>query len=408
MGGIYRSGDHTWFFPSGAQISLGHMQHEDNKYDYQGREFSFIGFDELTHFSLDQYLYLFSRCRSPHKDLPKNIRCTSNPGGIGNEWVRERFINVCAPSTTFIDPETGMSRRFIPAGMEDNPTLLENDPMYLNRLMAMRKIDRDRLLLGDWDSFEGQVFSELSSATHGIEPFEIPPEWYRFMSFDWGYSSPFAVGWYAVDFDGVLYRYREWYGKDETSNFRDTGLRMEVCDIARGIIDREMGEKISARVADPAIWSRTPSKNRHGLQGPSVHEDMLMCGLSFMKADNDRVQGRQQVHRRFELHEQKLNDGSTSQRPKFYYFKNQQYFSKIMLSLVESKKNREDVHHEGVEDHIYDEFRYACMFRPITPHPQKVDIRGTFKAERDKLKRARAYAKTHGVDLATAYTRVRG
>jgi len=83
LGGTYRSTEHRWYFPSGSTIQLGHMQHELDMYNYQGKEFSFIGFDELTHFTEKQYLYLFSRCRSPDPLIKCHVRATSNPGGQG-------------------------------------------------------------------------------------------------------------------------------------------------------------------------------------------------------------------------------------------------------------------------------------------------------------------------------------
>ena len=105
-----------------------------------------------------------------------------------------------------------MPGSFVPATIEDNPTLFENDPEYLARLESLPEIEKQRQRYGIWDAFEGQVFKELSKNIHAYEDFDIPSEWERYCVFDWGYSSPFSVGWYAVDYDGVLWRYREWYG----------------------------------------------------------------------------------------------------------------------------------------------------------------------------------------------------
>ena len=155
MGGVYRATEHRWYFPSGAKITLGHMQFEADKYNYQGKEFSYCGWDELTQFTETQYLYLFSRCRSTDPTIPTLFRSTTNPGGIGHIWCKERFVDVAKPGTTHIDPETGLSRIFIPARIQDNPTLIDNDPAYLSRLRALPEIERKRLMDGDWEVLEG-------------------------------------------------------------------------------------------------------------------------------------------------------------------------------------------------------------------------------------------------------------
>ena len=405
IGGVYRSGEHRWHFPSGAIITLGHMQHESDKYNYQGKEFHFIGFDELTQFLESQYLYLFSRARSVYAELTPQIRASTNPGGIGHRWVKDRFIDVAKPGHTYVDKATGFSRIFIKGVREDNPKLLQNDPNYERRLDLLPEIERLRLKDGIWDAFEGQVFTELSQRVHGAPPFDVPPEWYKFMSFDWGFSKPFAVGWYAVDFDGVVWKYREWYGCHEGQ--ADKGLKISPQEIAQGIFDRET-EKVNARIADPAIWSRTPDKHKYGIKGPSVHEDMAGQGLFFIKADNDRIQGKMQVHKRFEI-ETDVDESTgevLKESPRFYCFNDCKEFWRTFPLLRESSKNPEDVETEQ-EDHIYDETRYAFMFRPLKPKRINQVPPGSFAAERQKLIRAKRYAKRHGVSLHQAYGKIR-
>ena len=103
----------TWSFPSGAKLTFGHLDYEDAKYQYQGAAFQFAGFDELTQFTESQYSYLFSRLRRLEgSDIPLRMRCASNPGGVGHEWVKARFLTTKDPT-----------RVFIPASMHDNPYL---------------------------------------------------------------------------------------------------------------------------------------------------------------------------------------------------------------------------------------------------------------------------------------------
>jgi len=402
LGGIYRATEHRWYFPSGAVINLGHMQHEQDKYNYQGKQYHFVGFDELTQFTETQYTYLFSRARSTNPDIPPRIRCTTNPGGVGHVFVKERFIDIAPYSQTYIDPETGLSRVFIPAKHEDNPSLFENDPDYVNRLKMLTPIERMRLLEGIWDAFEDQAFPELSMRVHGSEPFPVPPEWEKFCVMDWGFSKPFSIGWYAVDFDGVIYRYREWYGTRE--GHVNSGVRMTAIEVARGILERER-ERVKFRVADPACWSATPRKD--GSVGPSITEDMAKEGVYWIKADNNRLLGKLQCHQRLKLEEDVDDEGVvTHEYPRFVAFNDQKHFWRTMTGLRLDAKNPEDVDTDQ-EDHIYDEFRYGCMARPIIPKKTVHIPQGTFAAERNRYIKAKKYAEKHGVSMTAAYARVR-
>ena len=400
IGGDYRATEHRWYFPSGAHITLGHMQHENDKYNYQGKEFHFI-----TQFLESQYLYLHSRARSSDSSIPPRIRSTTNPGGIGHNWVKRRFISNCDPGNTYIDPETGLSRAFVPALIWDNPTLAENDPAYVQRLKSLPEVEKRRLLMGDWESFDGQFFENLDKAIHGCEPFEIPPEWTKFMVLDWGYSKPFSCGWYAIDYDGVIYRYREWYGCEDGE--QNAGLRKTAVEVASGILERE-SEKINIRIADPSIWNKTSAARHRETVGGSVEEDMRSQGIFFRKANNDRINGWQQIHKRLmsEPDIDKSTGEIVGQLPNFMAFNDQVHFWRTMGSLVADKKNPDDVDTEQ-EDHIADEFRYACMFKPMKPKKIIQFPKGTVMDEIKKMKKARQIAKMKGISIDDAYRRIK-
>lgn len=400
----YRSGDKRWYWPSGAFIQFGHMQHEDDKYNYQGKEFHFIGFDEVTQFTETQYLYLHSRARSTIPEIPVRIRCTTNPGGVGHVWCKKRFVDIAPPGVTYIDPKSGQSRVFIPAKVTDNPTLVENDPAYIARLEALPEIEKLRLLHGVWDVFEGQVFTELSDRTHGCDDFPIPPEWERIMVFDWGYARPFCALWFAIDFDGTMYLYRELYGmKDNDPN---KGLRMTNTQICREIFKHET-DHVKFRIADPACWSPTKIKGSNQVHGPSFVEDASNEGMFFLKADNDRLFGKQQVHMRLMVDEELDENGViVDEKPRFVAFRSCKRWWEEMMTLREDPKNPEDVDTDQ-PDEGYDCSRYAFMSRPVSP---KVITRippGSFQAERKRYIRAKEHAKRHGVSLSAAYMRVR-
>ena len=253
----YNDSKHVWTFRSGAKIVFGSMHNPKEKYKYQGQAYDFIGFDELTHFTWEEYEYLLSRNRPNGPGMLTYVRATANPGGIGHGWVKDRFITPAPPMTTiweeveFVERDGSkrkrkMSRIFVPSFVQDNPALLRNDPNYVFKLASMSEAKKNALLYGDWDSYEGQVFREWRNDpnhyidrkyTHVIEPFEIPEYWRIYRSFDWGYSKPFSVGWWAVDQEGIMYRVKEWYGC--RNNEPNVGIEMDMSDVAAEILKQE-------------------------------------------------------------------------------------------------------------------------------------------------------------------------
>jgi hypothetical protein len=404
--GVYRSTEHRWYFPSGATIQLGHMQHEPDKYNYQGREYHFVGFDEVTQFFESQYLYLFSRVRTTFPEIIPRIRATTNPGGIGHSWCKKRFIDMGPPGQTYIDPGTGLSRVFIPAKYTDNPSLTEADPDYVNRLMALPEIERLRLLEGIWDAFEGQAFPELSQRVYGCDPFEIPPEWEKWSAFDWGYSNPWANLYFAVDYDENIFIYRELYGAKEVDGIW-RGARQSNTEISRIIVHAER-EKIRFRVADPACWGPTKLQGRNDMLGPSFVEDAAKEGLFFVKADNDRIRGKAQIHQRLRL-EDEVDEATgevVKSSPKLIIFNNLTHWWRTMMTIQEDVRNPEDIDTRS-EDHLYDVTRYGLMARPLIPKRQNMIPPGSFASERNRYLRAKKYAARHGISIAAAYNRIR-
>lgn len=364
----YNHSSHTWTFPSGAKIIFGAMQHAKDKLKYQGRAYDFIAFDELTHFTFDEYIYLFSRNRPNGPGTRVYIRATANPGGIGHGWVKERFITAAPPMTPitqtvqWIDPdgnsyERQQKRIFVPSTVYDNKALMQNDPDYVARLASMPEAERKALLYGDWESFSGQVFTEWRNNpngewknTHVIEPFKVPNHWRIWCGLDWGYAKPFSVGWYAVDEEKRIYRIREFYGCTGTPN---TGVKMEPAAVAREMHrieaeDPNLKDKKIVRVGDPAIW---------GTQGPeSIGSLFERERIYWGKGDHARLDGKMQMHHRLSFDE----DG----KPMLYVFDTCKHFIRTVPSLVYSERNVEDVDTDG-EDHIYDECRYVLMENPI-------------------------------------------
>jgi predicted phage terminase large subunit-like protein len=135
--------EHKWIFPeTGATISFGYLDTEKDKYQYQSAAYQYIGFDELSQFSETQYTYLFSRLtRLADSGVPLRMRAASNPGGVGHEWVKSRFVRPVS--------RNGFERVFIPARLEDNPGV--DQEAYRKSLSQLDYVTRMQLEVGDWD-----------------------------------------------------------------------------------------------------------------------------------------------------------------------------------------------------------------------------------------------------------------
>ena len=155
----YNDQKHSWTFPSGAKIYFGAMQHTKDRTNYQGKRYDFIDFDELTHFTWDEYSYLFSRNRPNGPGTRCYIRAQANPGGIGHGWVKERFISPAPPMTPiyedvkiiFPDGKSEIRRRsrvFVPSSIFDNKILMENDPEYITRLASLPENEKP-----EWEEY---------------------------------------------------------------------------------------------------------------------------------------------------------------------------------------------------------------------------------------------------------------
>lgn len=262
-----------------------------------------------------------------------------------------------------------MRRQFIPARLDDNPSMADDDPGYENRLEGLGSETLVRAMRhGDWDIIEGAFFPEWSAAKHVLQPFAIPSHWARIRGFDWGSAKPFSVGWWAVASDsyehpqgliprGALVRYREWYG----SSAPNVGLKLTAEQVADGIKERQVaGESIALSVADPAIFAENG--------GPSIAERMGQRGVHWTPGDNKRVAqvgavgGWDQVRGRLV---------GIDGRPMLYSFSTCTALNRTLPALQHDDLRPEDVDSDG-EDHAPDETRYVCMSRPWTaPSPTK-------------------------------------
>ncbi|MDR2515656.1 MAG: phage terminase large subunit [Christensenellaceae bacterium] len=276
----YNASKHEGRFMNGSTITFAHMERENSVYGHQSAEYDVVRFDELTHFSKDQYIYMISRVRGT-RPYPRAIKSSTNPGGVGHSWVKARFIDPSPPGQLFEAPvnedEPGgikTSRIFIPASVYDNPWIIRNDPKYITNLLMQDEETRRALLYGDWNLTKGRYFTEFKEAIHVIRPFEIPPDWRIYRAIDYGLDM-LACYWIATDFQGRAYVIRELY---------KSGLI--VSDAAAAIkAMTPPGEQVRATMAPGDMW------NRHSDTGRSTAEIFGKAGIPLTRAKNERVQG---------------------------------------------------------------------------------------------------------------------
>ena len=337
----------------------------------QGVEYDVIFLDEATQLSEFQ-MKTISACLRGVNDFPKRIYYTCNPGGQGHGYIKRIFLDRrCEPG------ENPADYVFIRSLVTDNRALMEAQPEYVEQLRALPEKLRRAWLEGDWDVFEGQFFEDLrlqpdaaGCAGLGIEPeeaarrgifthvipaFALPVGWKLYRSFDWGYSRPFSCAWWAVDFDGRLYRILELYGGTKNPN---EGVKWAPDRVFREIRRTEeehpwlRGRQIEG-VADPAIWDASG--------GESIAETAERYRVWFNPGDHKRIPGWMQCHYRLQFDDNGI--------PMLYVFDTCRAFLRTVPQLTYDPNRPEDLD-TSQEDHAADEWRYMCMARPIAPRAE--------------------------------------
>ena len=347
-----------------------HVESESDCDKYQGHQYTWIGWDELTNWpNLNSYKKLKACLRSALGVKFKRIRCSANPGGVGHHAVKAYFIDPAPKGMEILEntDEEGFTttRMFIPSKVRDNKILLNNDPGYISRLREIGSPELVKAWLdGDWNVITGAYFPEFSLVHHVLEPFKLPPHWLRFRSMDWGSATPFCVLWNAVvseDYEyapdhylpaGAIVTYREMYGWNGTPN---VGLRWPATRIAREIVRAETGDSVTYGVIDPSAYSN--------MSGPSHAERMKDEGVFFRKADNNRVGGWDMVRDRLCGIEGDPDVNYGVGRPMWYVFKTCAHIIRTLPALQHSLTKPEDCDTDG-EDHAPDTLRYGFMSRP--------------------------------------------
>lgn len=369
----YNESKKVFTFPNGSTIWFGYCASDGDLGQYQGAEYDVVFLDEATQLKEEWIKKINLTVRAPN-GLPKRTYYTCNPGGVSHGYIKRLFVD-----REYVGREKPEDYSFTQALVTDNKALMEAQPEYVNELENLPPKLREAWLYGNWDIFEGQFFEdfiinpdpkrayELGSTPeelrkehrwcHVIEPFDLNAGecrgWNIMRSYDFGYNRPFSLGYWAVDYDGVLYRIMEFYGCTSTPN---EGVKWSPDEQFKRIAELERthpwlkNRKIVDSVADPAIWDAS--------RGESIAETAARYGIYFAPADNNRIPGWMQVHYRLQFDENGY--------ARMYVFNTCKTFIRTMPLMMYSETKPEDVD-TTLEDHCPDEVRYMCMSRPVKP-----------------------------------------
>ena len=345
----YNSSKHTWTFKNGSIIDFVYIDNENDVYQYQSAEYDVIRFDELTHFTEYMYVYMISRCRGAN-GYPKRIKSSTNPGGVGHVWVKERFIDIGKYGEIHeCRLETGekTTRLFIPSFVTDNKYLMEADPDYVKRLDALPEKERKALKDGNWDIFDGQYFKDFDRSVHVIEPFMIPDNWDRYRTLDYGLDM-LACYWIAIDGHGNEYVYKELYEND-----------LIISMAAKRILEMDGEDKIRTTYAPPDLW------NRRNDTGKSAAEIFRENGVFLSKSSNNRVIGWYSVQEHLKIIEKKDEQtGEVLRTSKMRIFDTCHNLIRTLPVIQRDEKNPNDCAKEPHElTHAPDAIRGFCIER---------------------------------------------
>lgn len=369
----YNKSEKVFTFGNGSTIHFGYCNNDKDLLQYQGAEYDVIFLDEATQLQ-EAWIRKLIACLRGVNGFPKRIYYTCNPGGVSHGYIKRLFID-----RKYEDGEYPEDYTFIQSLVTDNKALMKSQPEYLRQLEALPPKLKEAWLYGNWDIFEGQFFEELRLSpdrqkclevgisedealsqhrfTHVIEPFDLNAGekrgWNILRSYDFGYNKPFSLGYWAVDYDGVLYRILELYGCTKTPN---EGVRWSPDEQFKRISEFEhrhpwlKNRKFVDSVADPAIWDSS--------RGESIAESAARYGIYFTPGDNERIPGWMQVHYRLQFDENGYS--------RMYVFNSCKAFIRTMPLMIYSETNPEDLDTK-LEDHVADEVRYLCQSRPVSP-----------------------------------------
>ncbi|MDZ7418796.1 MAG: terminase family protein [candidate division KSB1 bacterium] len=361
LGAKWHEEQKRWVFPSGASYEFGYCSRFADVVRYRGQEYTYIAFDEIGDIADHRiWLFLMGRCRPKAADLIPMMRASANPGGAGHAWLKRRFVDATDfGRRVYWDPETGLPRRFIPAKVTDNPTLLRRNPAYINQLRSLPEILRKQLLEGDWSAGSGLALSELDRSVHLVTPFDVPDHWCHFGGFDWGYAHPWCFVWLASSPSGTLYVVDAVWGQ-----------RQLPWEIAQRIKSKVPVERLGHIAAGRDCWAQIKAR---GEDTPTIAEQFVPYGLFLTQANQDRKQGLNLLRKALAW---RRKAGDRDGEPDLLFMRTEgvlRLFEELETMVLDpddpedALKRNANVESGEPGDDGYDALRYAVASRPPTP-----------------------------------------
>jgi len=339
FGAVYKEKDKTLWVGS-SQIIFGYCDNDNDLRRYQGQQYDVIFIDEATQFKWEWFDAL-KACVRGVNNFPKHIFLTCNPGDIGHAWVKRLFID-----REFLTNENPDDYEFIAATVYDNTALMESDPEYVHMLESLSDGLREAWLLGSWDVFAGQYFTEWDPSVHVVRAFDVPENWRRYVALDYGLDM-LAAYVIAVDEQGCAWVMKECY---------QSGLI--VSEAAEKVSELTNGEDIFQYLAPPDLW------NRRQDTGKSVAEIFGEHGIYLTKASNDRIAGWLDVKEWLRVRIGEQGERTTGLR----VMDNCRNLIRCIPLLQFDQRKVNDVSNEPHEiTHAPDAIRYFCAGRPFAP-----------------------------------------
>lgn len=393
----YNDSKHVWTWPTGETLTFSYGMREKDYWNYHGKEWPWIAFEELTTWADPAFfLKMFACNRASIAGMPRKIRATTNPYGPGHNWVKMRYALPVAPGEIYgplieeldEDGEPLPERIAIHGHLQENRILLAADPKYMSKIRAAAKGNKAILeawLHGSWDIVAGGMFDDVWDANRHVVPdFAVPHSWKIYRAFDWGSTAPFSVGWWAVSdgsdltfpnnrvcstVRGDLFRIGEWYGWSGEVN---KGLKMMNHQIAKGIIERELAMGIHKLCkAGPADASIFKTENGICYAGELMKPQFVQGkrrSLKFVSSNSGpgtRKLGWGLMRERFlAIVPEEGHQGPREFPGLFITARCEQFRRTVPVLPRDMDKDPDDVDTD-TEDHIGDESRYMVVFTGV-------------------------------------------
>lgn len=328
---VYKEIDKAFCFVNGSRISCSYFANDNDALKYQGQEYDIIFLEEATQFT-ELVFNVLKACLRGANDFPKRMYLTCNPDGVGFLWVKRLFV-----SREYLEGENPEDFMFIQSLVDDNMALIMKNPDYVKQLDTLPDDMRKRWRYGSWDVAEGQYFGEFRRDKHVCEPFDIPKEWRRYITIDYGLDM-LAAYWIAVDNGNRCYVYREFCSPD-----------LPIHAAAQMINENtDSGENIYAVLAPPDLWNRSQET------GKSKALLFSEAGLDLTSSNNDREAGWLAI-------KELLADGAEGAR--LQIFSTCPKLIKNLPELMRDPKRPTDVSNEPHEiTHSPDSLRYFAIY----------------------------------------------